>query len=382
MMKSIFVPLAVLLLAPASWAQVDSPPHWTSAQLAQLALWRHNAPAEALSLPRNDIWAAALQSHDIAARDKAATDAALELARAYLFGCTQLRQRAGWQIESDDADIDLTAWLKDALESNQLDKFYQLLRPRHQDYESLRQAFGVEPDFARRATLARNMERWRWMPLELGNRYLLVNTAAFEVGLWENDKRVQTWPVIVGKARTPTTVFAARVTGVTYNPWWDVPKSIVAESVGALTRNNPTEARRRGYVWGNGSYRQRPGPTNALGRMKLVMPNPFSVYLHDTPNKALFEKPARSFSHGCIRVGDALNFAATLLAGDTEQVRIKTILAGNATTLVPLTRSFPVYVTYFTAGVSESGSIIFYDDHYGRDKVMGDAKNPVPICPA
>ena len=172
------------------------------------------------------------------------------------------------------------------------------------------------------------------------------------------------------------------MTGVTYNPWWDVPKSIVAESVGALTRNNPAEARRRGYVWGNGSYRQKPGPTNALGRMKLVMPNPYSVYLHDTPNKTLFEKPVRAFSHGYIRVGNSLGFAATLLSNTVDQGHIDSILAGNETTQLPLPRSIPVYVTYFSATASEDGSIAFHDDHYGRDKAMGDAKNPVPDCPA
>jgi murein L,D-transpeptidase YcbB/YkuD len=173
-----------------------------------------------------------------------------------------------------------------------------------------------------------------------------------------------------------------QVTGVTFSPWWDNPQSIVAESVGALTRKRPAEARRRGYVWGNGLYRQKPGPTNALGRMKLAMANPYSVYLHDTPNKALFDKTTRAFSHGCIRVGDALGFAATLLAGNVPQARLDAILASNQTTEVPLDRSIPVYVVYFTVDISGDGSLTFYKDHYGRDKIMGDAKNPVLNCPA
>src|SRR3546814_1081190 len=114
------------------------------------------------------------------------------------------------------------------------------------------------------------------------------------------------WQVIVGKTKTPTPVFAAQVTGVTFNPWWEIPESIVAESVGKLVRTRPAEAARRGYVVQDGRYRQRPGPQNALGRMKLMMPNPYSIYLHDTPAQSLFARDVRAFSHGCVREGGAL----------------------------------------------------------------------------
>ncbi len=155
--------------------------------------------------------------------------------------------------------------------------------------ELLRTAFATEADPARRATLARNMERWRWMPRSLGTRYLLVNAAAFEVALWDKGHKVESWPVVIGKARTPTPVFSTMVTGVIYNPWWNIPKSIVAESVGALTRKNPAEAKRRGYVWSDGTFRQRPGRKNALGLMKLVMPNDYTIYLHDTPRTGIVQ---------------------------------------------------------------------------------------------
>lgn len=381
-MKTYLIPFTLLLIGTAASSQDQSQTHWSAAQLAVLQSWLDDAPNEALAISKDTGLANSMKAGDIGQIDAAANAAAMALAHAHLFGCSKAYDRSGWQIASDDDEIDLAAWLRDALRRNNLDGFYRSLRPQHSDYEKLRIAYRSEIDPAKKLTLARNMERWRWMPLNLGSRYLLANTASYEVGLWSGSQRVQKWPVIVGKARTPTPVFSAQVTGVTFNPWWDIPQSIVAESVGSLTRNRPGEARRRGYVWGNGSYRQKPGPTNALGRMKLVMANPFSVYLHDTPNKGLFNKTARAFSHGCIRVGNALGFAATLLGGNVKQGRIDAILAGNQTTVVPLEHSIPVYIVYFTADTSGDGTLTFHDDHYGRDKKMGDSKNPIPDCPA
>lgn len=296
-----------------------------------------------------------------------ATATALELARAHLMGCSPAQARAGWRITGGDEHHDLPGALGEALAHDDLAGFYERLRPRHPDYAALRLALRSEADPARRATLLRNMERWRWMPLELGERYLLVNAPRFEAALWENGTPIGTWRVIVGRASTPTPVFSATVTGVTYNPWWNVPASIVRESVGALVRNRPAEARRRGFVWGNGVYRQRPGPNNALGLMKLVMPNPFNVYLHDTNAKALFERPVRMFSHGCIRVDNALGLAATLLGRD----RLADTQRQTVSFSTP--HPVPVYVAYFTASAGASGAIEYHEDIYGRDARMDDA---------
>jgi murein L,D-transpeptidase YcbB/YkuD len=120
----------------------------------------------------------------------------------------------------------------------------------------------METDIARRAALARNMERWRWMPRSLGRDYVFVNAAALEAGLWRQGKGVGTWKVIVGKRSTPTPVFSATITGVIFNPSWEIPASIVREK----RDNSPA---RLGYVRANGRDRQRPGPNNALGQMKL-----------------------------------------------------------------------------------------------------------------
>ena len=218
----------------------------------------------------------------------------------------------------------------------------------------------------RRATLAANLDRWRWMPRDLGARYLLVNAANYEATLWQDRRIVGRWSVVVGKTGTPTPVFQATVTGVTFNPWWEVPASIAKESVAGIVARRPAEAARRGYVLEGGRYRQRPGPSNALGQMKLVMPNRFSVYLHDTPSKSLFSQSVRAYSHGCIRVGDALGLATTLL--NWTRAETDAFVASGKTETVPLSTPVPVYITYFTAEPNENGDVRYFKDIYHRDR--------------
>lgn len=355
-------------------AASDLPPpehHWTSQQIELLRVWLRTAPQEGLALPHVPGLTEDVASGDAVRIDRAMTSLALALARAWLLGSSGPNARIGWRIADKDEAIDLSARLSAALGHNDIDGFYTSLRPRNTDYEALRQSLLVETDPKRRATLIRNLERWRWLPLDMGYRYLLVNAAGFEVALWEDGRRAARWRVITGKPSTPTPVFSAMVTGVTVNPWWDVPPSIVAESVGRLTRRSPALARRRGYVWGGGSYRQRPGPDNALGLMKLVMPNPYKVYLHDTPTKTLFEQPVRAFSHGCIRVDKALTLAERLLGRP-----LAAQVASGKTVTLPLADPLPVYVTYFTADVAEAGDVELHSDIYDRDARISTGTNP------
>jgi murein L,D-transpeptidase YcbB/YkuD len=241
---------------------------------------------------------------------------------------------------------------------------------RHPHYWALHAAHTVEEDPARRRTLAVNIARWLEMPNDLGSRYLLVNIPAFELTYWENGEIIDRRPVIVGTTRTPTPPLSATVSGVVLNPWWEIPTSIVRESVGALVRNRPAVARARGYVVENGRYRQRPGPGNALGQMKLVMPNPQSIGLHDTPNQELFTRPVRAFSHGCIRVSDALGFATLVLERDAEwdRDRIDQVIAAGRTQTVDLVHPMPVYIVYHTVDLDAAGDIRFHPDIYDRDQ--------------
>ena len=372
----------LLLAASAAATDAALAPRWSASQVGALRLWANAAPSDALPVPDMRKLETAIAAGDAAAIDREARSLALRLARLHLHGSAGSAARKGWRI-SDAADsAGLDARLDGALTAGRLSEFFEELRPSHPEYAALRQAYQNESDPARRALLVANMERWRWMPQNPGRSFLLVNAAAFEATLWREGERSGQWRVIVGKPKTSTPTFAATVTGVTLNPWWDVPASIVRESVGALVRRNPALARQRGYVWSGGRIRQKPGPGNALGRMKLVMPNPYSVYLHDTPNRALFEEEVRTFSHGCVRVGNALGLAETLLAGVKTRGEIDAVLAAGQTTTVPLAAPVPVYVAYFTASVAPDGTLTVHGDPYGRDKAITGTVTPAGFCAA
>ena len=176
----------------------------------------------------------------------------------------------------------------------------------------------------------------------------------------------------------------AKATGIVFNPWWSVPPSIVAEK--RLRRTKA--ARRAGYVFGatpdgRPYVRQRPGPRNSLGRMKIDMPNPYAIFLHDTPVKSLFDRPSRAFSHGCIRVKDAIGFAATLLQPELfwDQATIDATLQHRRSVKADLTVTFPVYIVYFTVSASADGTLLWHEDPYKRDawvlKAL-DAADPQP----
>jgi len=361
--------LAVPSLVSAEDAQEPAPsPSWEPAQIAILKYWLQKAPEDGLPELSTSRLDRAMEAADEASIDAEASALALKFARNQLLGAASQGSRAGWHIQDTDASIDLESRLDAALAARNIERFLVGLRPQHPQYEALRSAFMTETDKDRRRTIARNMERWRWMPRALGMDYVLVNAANFEAGLWRGGERAGTWRVIVGKTRTPTPVFSATITGVILNPWWEVPASIVRESVGGLVRRNPALARARGYVWSGGRYRQRPGPNNALGQMKLVMPNPYTVYMHDTPSKQLFEEDKRAFSHGCIRVGNAMDFAATLLEGVKTREEIDAIVESRKTTEIDIAKRTPVYVTYFTAVARDDGTVDILEDIYGRDR--------------
>lgn len=344
-------------------------PDWSSTDIATLQRWIDAAPKDALPRPDTSALRAALASSDPVRLDEEATRTALKLARMHLLGSASENARSGWKIVDTDREIALEPMLANAVQSGTLDTFFALLRPAHSEYSIFRAAYNSpDTDEGRREAIARNMERWRWMPRTLGEDYVLVNTAEFQARLWRKGELVGTWPVIVGKVSTPTPVFSTRIEGVIFNPWWEIPQSIVRESVGALVRRNPTLAQARGYVWGGGRYRQKPGPNNALGQMKLVMPNPYSVYMHDTPGKEKFAEEVRAFSHGCVRTGDAIGYAATLLEGIKTREEVDAIVASLETTRVDLAKPIPVYVAYFTAVGDGQGGVKVLPDVYNRDR--------------
>jgi len=221
---------------------------------------------------------------------------------------------------------------------------------------------------ASRDAVTATLARWqRLQPLPAG-RYLLVNIPAYEISLFDGPVRVQRWRAIVGKARTPTPEFVGQASAVILNPWWNVPASIVAESVGSLLARRPAEAARRGYVHDGNRVRQRPGPDNQLGQMKLDFSNPYSIGIHDTPARSLFARDRRALSHGCIRVDDPLGFAATLLGGGATRDGLAAMLPGDQTQRLAFAQPLPVIVGYFTAEVDDAGALLIHDDIYRRDR--------------
>jgi murein L,D-transpeptidase YcbB/YkuD len=294
-------------------------------------------------------------------------------------------ERVEWYIVDTDSTDGLPLALSTALKDNRLPAFFDELKPSHADYAALRSALAYERDPVRQQALVRTMDRWRWLPHSLGDTFILANAAGFEVNLWRGGEHVKRWAAISGKPATQTPSLMAEASAVNFNPWWEVPDSIAKES-----------GMRAGgrYVWSGTHFRQPPGPGNALGRVKVIMPNRHNIYLHDTPSRSLFGAQMRAFSHGCMRVDDALGFAATLLEGTRSRTEIDKLFKAQPplpgqpprkppepkSTVVPLAQKIPVYVTYMTVTVGKDGSVAYHKDIYGRDaRLVSLARNGSPL---
>jgi murein L,D-transpeptidase YcbB/YkuD len=345
---------------------------WSTAEAENLFRWMERVAGEGIELPqaeRKEL-RAAIDAGDLESLDPVADQAALTLMRAWRGRCCGSAKPSWWHINDRLGDSELNAGLEAALEEGVLDLYLRSIRPSHPHYSKLVSALARESDPNRRQVLIANLERWRWLPAQLSERYLLVNIAAQELTLWEHGVVKDRWRVIVGKPITRTPVFTAQVSGVVLNPWWEIPPSIAREGIASLVRRSPAAARARGYVFQNGRYRQMPGDNNALGRIKLVMPNPYSVFLHDTSNRELFAKDRRFFSHGCIRVDRALNFVGVLFSNDGwDLARVEREVATGRTQTFELSESLPLYVTYFTAEPDTDDAVRFWEDVYSRDPV-------------
>ncbi|MBB4196911.1 murein L,D-transpeptidase YcbB/YkuD [Rhodoblastus sphagnicola] len=215
---------------------------------------------------------------------------------------------------------------------------------------------------AQEASLLANMEMWRWMPRDLGTDRIMVNVPEFAARLYRGETLVATNKIVVGKPETPTPLFSNRVEYVVVNPAWYVPQSIIKKEMMGRSLN--------GYdvVWENGlmHVRQPPGERNALGRLKFIFPNSYSVYMHDTPARHLFATARRAYSHGCMRVDQPLAWAVALLGpqnGWTEK-RIEKMY-GKSERRVNLPAPLPIHIGYFTEEVDENGQIHAFDDVYG-----------------
>jgi L,D-transpeptidase YcbB len=228
------------------------------------------------------------------------------------------------------------------------------------------------------AEIVANMERWRWMPRDLGEKHIEVNIPDYEAAVIDKGEVIERVRVVVGKEETPTPVFSDTMRYLIVNPVWNVPQSIIRKEMLPRLVSDPTYFRRMGYeVFSRGGHlvvRQPPGERNALGRIKFVFPNDFSVYMHDTPMRRLFASAKRAFSHGCVRVDDPFRFAETVLGRDNgwSEKRIEKLIGGKER-YVYLPKPLPVYLEYFTAFVDESGELQLRDDVYGYSHKVKEA---------
>jgi murein L,D-transpeptidase YcbB/YkuD len=220
-----------------------------------------------------------------------------------------------------------------------------------------------------------NMERWRWLPVNAGDSRIEVNIPEYTMRLYEHGTLKHTGRVVVGKTNTQTPVFSSVMDHVVINPSWGVPDSILKKEFLPKIAGDPDYAERHGYqvIRKNDrivGIRQPPGERNALGFIKFMFPNEHAVYLHDTPQRNLFARDERAFSHGCVRVDQPFALADALLGSmGFDETRLKAMIGKGEKTVTLQTR-LPVHLTYFTLSVDESGHIRRFTDIYGHDEKL------------
>ena len=236
--------------------------------------------------------------------------------------------------------------------------------------------------------IALNMERWRWLPRDLGERYILVNIPEMRLDVYEGSRIALSMRTVVGKRDTQTPIFNDEMTYLVFSPYWNVPPGIAQDETlpavmndpGFLARNNMEVVDKSGTVVDASEvdlskpedyrFRQKPGATNSLGLVKFMFPNQFDVYLHDTPADSLFARAARSFSHGCVRLEDPVALAQYVLRDQPEwdKARIIAAMEAGEETTVKLTAPIPVYLGYWTARVRPDDTVQFRKDVYAVDR--------------
>ena len=311
---------------------------------------------------------AALQSRDPALISKEATDRFNRLSSDLALGHVTRAARTGWYMVDPDLDVaKQDALLRTALAQHRIADALNSLLPTHPQYAALKTALAMTPstDTGKLERIRLNMDRWRWLPRDLGEKYIIVNVPGFHATLVENGVNRWKHRAIAGALKTPTPQLSAMAVGVMLNPWWEVPPSITKEVAGkkgfVALKDDDGKIKR---------WRQPPGPTNALGQLKFVMYNPQNIYLHDTNARSRFSSRMRALSHGCIRTEHVLDLATQLLGDDNGEwtpEKIQAQLATGKTKQANFVKPVPVYIVYFSSAALLDGKIVDYQDLYGRD---------------
>jgi len=249
-------------------------------------------------------------------------------------------------------------------------------------------------------TVIANMERWRWLPQDLGKRHIIVNTAGFELKAYHYGQRVLDMAVIVGDEKTKTPMFSRNMDYLEINPSWNVPPGVLKKRILPKIKKDPDYLTENdfellsgwsanstivdpatidwSYITADnfpGRLRQNPGPLNAMGRIKFMFPNKYIVYLHDTPKRYLFNKPARAFSNGCVRVEKPIDLALFILKNDTswDRTRIEQKIESGETTIVQVRDQVAVHLLYLTFWIDPEGKANYREDIYGLDELLWEA---------
>ena len=346
------------------------PPVWTQPDAIELLSFIKQIGGEGLD-PADydpDGLLAAIASGDPVRMSAEATDRFDRVSSDLALGHVKRSARIDWHVTDPDLDAaKQDALLRSAIAQHNVTGALNGLLPTHPQYAALKNALMTTPptEEAKRDRIKLNMDRWRWMPRDLGDKYIIVNVPSFHATLVENGVNRWKQRAIAGKISTPTPQLTATAVGVILNPWWEVPPSIEHEvkgKKGYVTRKNAD-----GKVVG---WRQPPGPTNALGQLKFVMYNPYNIYLHDTNARSRFNDDVRALSHGCVRTQHVLDLATQLLGddgGEWTPDKIQETLESKKTVQANFVKPLPVYIVYFSAAALNDGRIVQYKDLYNRD---------------
>jgi murein L,D-transpeptidase YcbB/YkuD len=326
--------------------------------------------------------------YDVSGLDAARQAFDTEHAIEFDVRCTYAYLEYGWDLTHGSIDPetvapqwhavprgkDLHGTLKAALDAGAIEASLENLSPHAPPYKGLKHQLALARDRHDAAEVDRivmNMDRWRWLPDELGSRYLIVNIPAFRLDAVENGQSVLSMRVITGKEDNPTPVLADEITSVVFSPYWNIPESIVTKEILPKLEHDPDYLDRNNMETDESGrhYRQRPGRGNSLGAAKFVFPNHFNVYLHGTPSASLFKRVERDFSHGCVRLERPLELAKYVLRDQPEWTEERIVAAMNAGTErgVKLTAPLPIYLVYSTTW-EEGGTLRTVRDVYGLDK--------------
>jgi murein L,D-transpeptidase YcbB/YkuD len=268
----------------------------------------------------------------------------------------------------------------------------------------LNQEVSTDAQLAQQRRILLNMERWRWLPHDLGPFYVNVNVPEFMARVVKEGKVIHATRVVVGTPDKQTPIFSDEMQEIVFGPYWNVPTSIKVEEIrpylneetpwflgggwntsvfqrhGLRVRYGGREVDPASLDWNRIDIRnleifQPPGPDNVLGKIKFVFPNKYDVYMHDTTQKELFADPIRAESHGCVRVQNPEELAAVVLGYDQgwNAARVASAIDNGYDQHVALQHKIPVHITYFTLWVNDDGSMLSFADVYGHDARMATA---------